>query len=176
MTIVDQPTQHRSVVLTTAATGAAVELAVSLVYQLIRIGFHVASSHTLPAGGAAQPTADSPDRVFGIYVIGGLLSLAPSMLAGGVFGALLGAVMNATKSRQSILGSWLTGSVLAWVAVAIVNTMVLHRTRRQPLGFTEWAPTLGYPSILFVLIFGGLAVWVHLSSAEGRAKPGFLNE
>lgn len=166
----------RSLVLLGAATGAAVELAVSLVYVMIRVGFHIASTYTVPAGSTGLPVPDSPDRIFGIYVIGGLLSLAPSMLAGGLFGALLGTVLSRTRNQQSVLGSWLTGSLLAFVAVALVNAIVLSRTRTQPLTFAEWAPLLGYPSIIFVVVFGGLGVWLHLTSPENRARSGLLNE
>lgn len=174
--VIETPVAPRSLVLVGAATGAAVELAVSLVYVLIRVGFHIASTYTVAAGQRVLPSPDSPDRVFGVYVIGGLLSLAPSMFAGGLFGALLGTVLHRTRHHQSILGSWLTGSLLAFVAVAVVNAMVLSRTRTQPLTFAEWAPLLGYPSIIFVVTFGGLAVWLYLSSPENRARRGFLNE
>lgn len=174
--VTETPTGTRSLVLTGAATGAAVELAVSLVYVLIRVGFHIAGTYTLPAGATTLPSPDSPDRIFGVYVIGGMLTLAPSLLAGGLFGALLGAVLNRSKRHQSILGSWLTGSLLAFAVVAVVNAMVLGRHRRQPLTFGEWAPLLGYPSIIFILIFGGLGVWLFLSSPESRVQPGFLNE
>ncbi len=174
--VTETPAGPRSLALVGAATGAAVELAVSLVYVLIRIGFHLASTYTVPAGATALPRPDSPDRIFGIYVIGGLLSLAPSILAGGLFGGLLGVALDRTKKHQSVLGSWLTGSLLAFVAVTVVNVVVLSRSRTQVLTFAEWAPLLGYPSIIFVVVFGGLGVWLQLSSPENRAKPGFLNE
>lgn len=177
MSAVAEPVARtRSLALVGAATGTAVELAVSMIYILIRVGFHIASTYTVPAGQTTLPQPDSADRIFGIYVIGALLSLAPSMLAGGLFGALLGAVLQRTQRHQSILGSWLTGSLLAFLAVALVNAAVLTRTRTSPLTFAEWAPLLGYPSIVFVVVFGGLGVWLYLSSAENRAKQGFLNE
>lgn len=156
------PSRPQSLMLAGAAAGVAVELAVSLVYVLTRIGFHLASNHTVPPGGTTLPTPDGPDRIFGIYVVGGLLSLAPSLLAGGLFGALLGTVLKATSARQTILGAWLTGSLLAFIAVLVVNVMVINRSRAVPLRFSEWAPLLGYPSIIFVVVFGGLGVYLHL--------------
>ncbi|HEY5821486.1 MAG TPA: hypothetical protein VIT20_05895 [Propionibacteriaceae bacterium] len=166
--LVQTPARPRSLVVTSAATGVAVMLAVMLIYVLIRIGFHVAVNHTVPAGGTALPTPDTPDRIFGVYVIGSMITLAPSMLAGGAGGALLGVVMRATWRRQSLLGSWLTGSLLACVLSGIVNGMVLIRSRTVPLRFSEWAPLLGYPSIIFIVVMGGLGVWLFTSPARDR--------
>lgn len=164
MTTVAEPsTPPQSLLLTGAATGAAVELAVSVVYVLIRIGFDLASNHTVPVGATALPAPDSADRIFGVLVIGGLLTLAPSILAGGLFGALLAVVVKTAGHRLNLLGAWLAGSVLAYVVAMIVNAMVILRTRTEPLRFSEWAPLLGYPSIIFVVIFGGLGVWLHLT-------------
>lgn len=169
-TAVETPARPRSLVVTAAAAGVAVMLAVMVVYVLIRIGFHVATNHTVPVGGSALPTPDSPDRIFGVYVLGAMITLAPSMLAGGVGGALLGVLMRATWRRQSLLGSWLSGSLLACGMAGIVNGIVLTRSRTVPLRFSEWAPLLGYPSIVFILVMGGLGVWLFTS--PGR-KPVF---
>ena len=79
----------------------------------------------------------------------------------GTAGAVLAVVVKAAGPRLNLLGAWLTGSVLAYVAALIVNAMVILRTRTDPLRFSEWAPLLGYPSIIFVVVFGGLGVWLH---------------
>ncbi len=158
---VEVPAPPRSLVLAGAAAGAAVELAVSVVYVAIRIGFHLARNHTVPAGGSTLPVPESADRIFGIYVIGGLLSLGPALLAGASFGALLGAVLKATWNHQGVVRAWLTGSLLAFVVVTVVNAMVIGRARVTPLTYAEWAPLLGYPSIIFVVVFGGIGVWLH---------------
>lgn len=137
-------------------------------YALIRIGFHLARNHLVPAGGTTLPTPESADRVFGVEVIGGLLSIGPATLAGALLGALLGVVLRRTWHRQHLIGAWLTGSLLAFVAALAVNVMVIDRRRSTPLHYTEWAPLLGYPSILLIVVFGGLSVWLFVTDPEQR--------
>lgn len=161
-------TRSYSLIFSGAAIGTAVQLVVTFVYALIRIGFHLAANHLVPAGGTTLPAPETADKIFGIEVIGGLLSVGPSALAGAFLGALLGLILRLTWRRQGLLGSWLTGSLLAFVAAVIVNVVVIGRARTVPLRYSEWAPLLGYPSVLLIIVFGGIGVWLFQTDPEHR--------
>src|SRR6476469_9238348 len=145
------------------STGAAVQLVVFLIYQMIRIGFRIAENRTLPAGSTVLPTPDTPDRILGVYVLGGLLSLAPAIVAGAGTGAVLGTLLDYTWRRQGPLRALLTGSVLAYLIALIVNGVVLARHRQVPLTYEHWAQLIGYPSVIFVITFGIIGMWLYLS-------------
>jgi hypothetical protein len=157
------PKRTQSLAISGLATGAAVQLVVSLVYQLVRIGFRIVQNRTVPAGSTVLPTPDTPDRVFGVYIIGGLLSLAPAIVAGAATGAILGVLLDSTWRRQGPLRAWLTGSVLAYAVALLVNGVVLARRRQVPMGYEHWVQLLGYPSVIFVITFGIIGLWLYLS-------------
>ena len=163
MSMIVAPRRTQSLALSGLATGAAVQLVVSLVYQMIRIGFRIAENRTVPPGSTVLPTPDTPDRILGVYVIGGLLSIAPAIVAGAATGAILGILMDSTWGRQGPLRAWLTGSVLAYVVALLVNVVVLARQRKVPMSYEHWAQLLGYPSVIFVITFGVLGLWLYLS-------------
>ena len=150
-------------------TGAAVMLLVMFVYQLVRISWHVASTLTSHNGAPAVP--EGVDRIIGIYILGGLLSLAPVTLAGGVLGTLLGTLLAMTWERQGPLRSWLTGTLLAYVVALAVNATVLLRHRKTSLPYAQWEHLLGYPSVVFVIAFGGIGVWLYLSRRDPKPTP-----
>ena len=165
---VDPPPREPSLVLVGAAAGASSSLAVMFVYQLLRIGWQLVRE--LTRHGAAPATGlESPDRIFGVLVVGGLLSLAPTVLAGGVLGALLGAFLSWSAHRQGLIRAWLSGSLLAYVAALIVNVTVLARHRGAALEYLEWRRLVGLPSLLFVLIFGGVGVYLRLRQVRASA-------
>lgn len=155
------PPKEAPLVVVGVAVGAATALAVMFVYQLVRIGWQLAHEATRQ-GATPAPGLESPDRIFGVLVVGGLLSLAPTILAGGLLGGVLGGFLSWTAERQGLVRSWLSGSLVAYVAALIVNVSVLARHRLQPLEFTEWRRLIGIPSLLFVLIFGGVGVYLYL--------------
>jgi hypothetical protein len=163
MTTLLAPKRTQSLALSGLATGAAAQFVVFFVYQLIRIGFRIAENRTLPAGSTVLPVRDTPDRIFGVYVIGGLLSLAPAIVAGVLTGAILGTLLDSTWRRQGPLRAWLTGSVLAYVIALLVNTVVLVRQRKVPMSYEHWAQLVGYPSVIFVILFGIIGLWLYLS-------------
>ena len=164
------PPSETPPVLVGAASGVGASVAVMFVYQLVRIGWHLAHELTSAAGGA--PTGlEAPDRIFGVLLLGGLLSLAPAIFTGGVLGAVLAAILLASQRHQGPLRSWLTGSLLAYVVALLVNLTVLARHRSAALTFTEWRSLLGVPSVLFVLVFGGLGVYLHLRQTRALAPP-----
>lgn len=151
-----------------AAAGASSSLAVMFVYQLVRIGWQLVQELTRH-GATPASGMESPDRIFGVLVMGGLLSLAPAVLAGLVLGALLGAFLSWSARRQGPVRAWLSGSLLAYVAALIVNVSVLARHRGEPLEYLEWRRVVGLPSLLFVLIFGGVGVYLHYRQTRRSA-------
>ncbi len=151
-----------------AATGAAVCLAAMFVYQLLHIGWLLA--HDLTRGSGAG--VDSADRVMGVLVLGSLLSLAPSVFAGLVLGAVTGAFLSVTWRRQGVLRAWLSGSLIGYVAALIVNATVLLHRRAEPLQFAHWLSLIGFPSILYVLLLGGIGAYLYVvGAADVRADP-----
>ena len=147
----------RSLTLTGAGIGAAVALSVAIVYQLVRLGFHLAATRT--AGGPV----DSADRVFGIYVIGGLLTLVPTAAAGALTGALVAEVLGRTWLRQGPIRAWLTGSLVAYAVAFVISGVILSRERKVPLAHTTWLHTIAYPSVILVVVFGFVGLWLYLS-------------
>ncbi|SDR72584.1 hypothetical protein SAMN04488543_0224 [Friedmanniella luteola] len=158
------PVAPPSLVLRGAATGAAAGLAAMFVYQLLRIGWLLAQDLTRGAG--ATPGTETATRVVGVLVLGSLLSLAPAVVAGLVLGAVTGGLLSWSWRRQGLIRSWLTGSLVAYVAAFGVNATVLLRDRPQPLRFEHWLTLVGLPSALYVLVLGGVGASLYLS---GRA-------
>ncbi|MCW2809601.1 MAG: hypothetical protein JWP61_59 [Friedmanniella sp.] len=148
-----------SLALKGGGTGAAMMLALMFLYQLFRIGFHIAGTVTEHPGSSAAP--DSADRIFGVYVIGGLLSMAPAALAGGVVGAVLGGLLSRRRATKGPVRAWFTGTALSYVVALVVNGSVLVRHRKTPLTYDRWLHLLGYPSVIFVLAFGALGAWLY---------------
>lgn len=164
-----QPPEERpepSLLVIGAVAGASASLAVMFVYQLLRVSWTLVHEVTR-SGAVAASGLESPDRIFGVEVVGGLLSLAPSILAGAVLGAVTGGILIWSGRRQGLIRSWLTGSLVAYVAALLVNVTVLARHRGAPLQFLEWRRLIGLPSLLFVLIFGGIGVYLYLRQTRG---------
>lgn len=161
-----EPRREPSLLVIGAATGAAASLAVMFVYQLLRISWQLAHEVTRAGAGAATGL-ESPDRIVGVLVVGGLLSLAPSVVAGAVLGAAVGGFLSWSAHRQGLVRSWLSGSLIAYVAALVVNVTVLSRHRGAALEYLEWRRLIGLPSLLFVLVFGGVGVYLHLRQARG---------
>jgi len=154
-----------SPVLAGAASGVAASLAMMFVYQLVRIGWLLVREVTRQPGTGATGL-ESPDRIFGVLLLGGLLSLAPTIVAGGVLGAVLGWFLAVTRQRQGPVRSWLSGSLLAFGTATLVNLVVLLRHRSEALAYAQWRSLLGIPSLLFVILFGGLGVYLHLRQSR----------
>lgn len=162
------PPTEPSPLLVGAASGIAASVAVMLVYQLVRIGWQLVHEVTRQAGSAATGL-ESPDRIFGVLLLGGLLSLAPTVAAGGLLGAVLGWFLSVTRHRQGPVRSWLSGSLLAYALAVLVNVVVLARNRSEALTFDRWRGLLGLPSLLFVLLAGGLGLYLHLRQTRSLA-------
>ena len=109
-------------------------------------------------------------RVVGVLVLGSLLSLAPAVVAGLLLGAVTGGLLTWSWRHQGLVRAWLTGSVVAYVAALVLNATVLLRHRPQPLLFEHWLSAVGLPSILYVLVLGGVGVSLYLTgTADERA-------
>ncbi|GAA1825017.1 hypothetical protein ACFFOM_11895 [Microlunatus capsulatus] len=157
-----------SLVVRGAATGAAAGLAAMFVFQLLRVGWLMAQD--LTRGTGSTPDAESASRVVGVLVLGSLLSLAPAVVAGLLLGAVTGGLLTWSWRHQGLVRAWLTGSVVAYVAALVLNATVLLRHRPQPLLFEHWLSAVGLPSILYVLVLGGVGVSLHLTgTADERA-------
>ncbi|CAA9285380.1 MAG: hypothetical protein AVDCRST_MAG48-80 [uncultured Friedmanniella sp.] len=162
------PAARPSLVVRGAATGAAAGLAAMVVYQLLRVGWLLAQD--LTRGVGAEPASESASRVVGVLVLGSLLSLAPAVVAGLLLGAVTGGVISWSWRHQGLVRAWLTGSLVAYVAAFVLNATVLLRDRPEPLLFEHWLSLIGLPSILYVLVLGGVGASLHLTgTADERA-------
>ncbi len=158
-------------VLPGVVTGAASALCAMLVYQLVRLGFWAAGRITVPAGGTVAPGMVSPGRFIGSELLPSLISLGPTLLAGALIGGFVGLVITETWGRQSPLRAALTGSLATFVVALVVNTVVLTRTRSNPLGYERWEHLVGYPSVVFVLVFAGVGASLYVNRARQAAAP-----
>jgi hypothetical protein len=161
-------------VLPGIVTGGGAALAAMLVYQLVRLSFWAASGLTVHPGETAAPGLPGVERFIGSELLPSLISLGPSLLAGAVLGGLVGLVITQTWDRQGPLRAALTGSLVTFVVAFVVNASVVTRHRSSPLTYTRWSHLLGYPSVLFVVVFGGVGAALYVSRArQAGASTGF---
>ena len=59
--------------------------------------------------------------------------------------------------------------MVAYVAAFVVNAAVRLRHRAQPLLFGHWLALVGLPSIVHVLVLGGVGTWPHRTAAAARS-------
>ena len=60
---------------------------------------------------------------------------------------------------------------VTFVVAVIINATVLARDRTTALTYRRWSHLLGYPSVLFVVLFAGVGISLYLSRARLAAAP-----
>lgn len=158
-------------VLPGIVTGASAALSAMFVYQLIRLSFWAATGLTIQAGATAPAGLGGGEHFVGNELLPSLISLGPTLLAGAVLGGATGLVITQTWNRQGPLRAALTGALVAFVVALIVNTTVLVRHRATALTYRRWSHLIGYPSVLFVVVFAGVGASVYLARARQAAAP-----
>ncbi|GAA3575475.1 hypothetical protein GCM10022197_35720 [Microlunatus spumicola] len=158
-------------VLPGVVTGAGAALSAMVVYQILRLSLWAASGITVHVGQTAPPGLPGFQRFFGSELLPSLISLGPTLLAGAVLGGATGLVITQTWDRQGPLRAALTGALLTFVVAFIVNATVLERQRESPLSYRRWSHLVGYPSVLFVLVFAGVGASLYLTRARQAAAP-----
>ena len=158
-------------VLPGVVTGAGSALAAMVVYQLVRLGFWAAGRLTVHAGQPGAAGVGGWPRFIGSELLPSLISLGPTLLAGAVLGGLVGLVITQTWDRQGPLRAALTGALVSFLVAFVVNATVLTRTRRSPLSYARWSHLVGYPSVLFVLVFTGVGASLYVSRARLASAP-----
>jgi hypothetical protein len=158
-------------VLPGIATGAGAALSTMLVYQLVRLGFWAAAGLTSHPGQAAATGLGGGKHFVGDELLPSLISLGPTLLAGAVLGGATGFVITQTWDRQGPLRAALTGSLVTFVVAFIINATVLGRDRTTALSYRRWSHLIGYPSVLFVVIFAGVGASLYLTRARLAAAP-----
>lgn len=158
-------------VLPGVVSGAGAALSAMVVYQLVRLSFWVADRVTLHAGETTARGLPGGQQLFGSELLPSLLSLAPTLLAGAVLGGAVGLVITQTWDRQGPLRAALTGALVTFVVAFVINATVLGRHRTRPLSYERWSHLVGYPSVVFVLVFAGVGASLYLSRARLIAAP-----
>ena len=158
-------------VLPGVVTGAGAALSAMLVYQLLRLSFWVADGLTVHAGQATASGVRGGESFIGGELIPSLISLGPSLLAGALLGGLVGLVLTQTWERQGPLRAALTGALVTFAVAFVVNATVLGRHRTRPLTYERWSHLIGYPSVVFVLVFAGVGASLYLTRARQAVAP-----
>jgi hypothetical protein len=158
-------------VLPGVVTGAGAALSAMVVYQLVRLSFWAANGITLHAGQSAAPGLPGGQQFFGSELLPSLISLGPTLLAGALLGGAVGLVITQTWDRQGPLRAALTGALVTFVVAFVVNVTVLGRHRTRPLSYERWSHLIGYPSVVFVLVFAGVGASLYVSRARLAAAP-----
>ncbi|SEP67078.1 hypothetical protein [Microlunatus flavus] len=158
-------------VLPGVVTGAGAALAATVVFQLVRLGFWAADRMTLHAGQTATVGLPSGSAFIGRELLPSLISLGPALLAGALLGGLTGLIITQTWDRQGPLRAALTGALATFVVALVINATVLGRHRTAPLTYTRWSHLIGYPSVLFVLVFAGVGASLYVNRARQAAAP-----
>jgi hypothetical protein len=151
--------------------GAGSALTAMVVYQLLRLSFWAASGLTIQPGATAPAGLGGVEHFIGSELLPSLISLGPTLLAGAVLGGATGLVITQTWDRQGPLRAALTGAVVTFVVAFVVNATVLVRHRETALTFRRWSHLIGYPSVLFVLVFAGVGATLYLNRARQAAAP-----
>ena len=139
-----------------AVTGLKVAGVGSVIYLLMIIGWYVVSEFT-----------SDPSLFLGsllTFVFGAIFGVLPAMLAGLVTGGLLGLIIGGSTSRRSPVLGLLAGILLACVVIGAVNVVVLNLT--GPLRPFLYVSLVGLPSLVFVVGFGWIGVWLQKRLAE----------
>jgi hypothetical protein len=158
-------------VLPGVVTGAGSALSAMVVYQLVRLSFWAADGLTLHAGQRAAAGLPGWPRFIGSELLPSLISLGPTLLAGALLGGLVGLVITQTWESQGPLRAALTGSLVTFLVAFVVNTTVLTRRRTTALSYERWSHLIGYPSVLFVLLFAGVGASLYVTRARQAALP-----
>jgi hypothetical protein len=158
-------------VLPGIVTGAGSALTAMVVFQLVRLGFWVADRLTLHGGQTTTAGLPSASTFIGRELLPSLISLGPALLAGAILGGLTGVIITQTWDRQGPLRAALTGALATFVVALVINATVLGRHRTAPLTYTRWSHLIGYPSVLFVLVFAGVGAALYLNRARQAAVP-----
>ena len=139
-----------------AVTGMKVAALGSLIYLLLIIGWYLVSELT-----------SDPSLFLGsllTFVFGAIFGVLPAMFAALVTGGLLGLIIGGSTSRQSPAISLLAGILLACVVISAVNVVVLAVTR--PLEQFLYVLLVALPSLVFVVGFGWIGVWLQMRLAK----------
>ena len=158
-------------VLPGVVTGAGAALSAMVVYQLVRLSFWAADGLTRHAGQNAATGLAGWPRFIGSELLPSLISLGPTLLAGALLGGLVGLVITQTWDRQGPLRAALTGSLVTFLVAFVVNTTVLTRARSRALSYERWSHLIGYPSVLFVVVFAGVGASLYVTRAREAARP-----
>ncbi len=158
-------------VLPGIVAGAGAALSAMVVYQLVRLGFWAATSLTTQPGQTVAAGLGGGKHFVGDELLPSLISLAPTLLAGAVLGGAVGLVITQTWDRQGPLRAALTGSLVTFVVALIINATVLGRDRTTALSYRRWSHLIGYPSVLFVVVFAGVGASLYLTRARLAAAP-----
>ncbi len=158
-------------VLPGVVTGASSALLAMALYQLVRLSFWAANRLTVRPGQSAPQGLDGWPLFIGRQLLPSLISLGPALLAGGLVGGLVGLVITQTWDRQGPLRAAVTGALVTFAVAFVVNATVLTRNRREPLTYQRWSHLVGYPSVLFVVVFAGVGAWLYVSRARQAAVP-----
>jgi hypothetical protein len=152
-------------------TGAGAALCAMVVYQLLRLSFWVANALTLHPGQTSPSGLAGSESFIGSELLPSLISLGPTLLAGALLGGLVGLVITETWTRQGPLRAALTGSLVTFVVAFVVSAVVLSRHRTRALTYERWSHQVGYPSVLFVLVFAGVGASLYVTRARQAAAP-----
>ena len=158
-------------VLPGLVTGAGAALTAMVVFQLLRLGFWAADRLTLQPGQTTTVGLPSGPAFIGRELLPSLISLGPALLAGALLGGLTGLIITQTWDRQGPLRAALTGALATFVVALIVNATILGRHRTAPLTYTRWSHMIGYPSVLFVLVFAGVGASLYVNRARQANAP-----
>ena len=163
MSFLDVPRQTEvpPVVVPGIAAGAAGATSAMAVYQLIRLGFWLASASTSHVTPTVAPV--DLDRFVGLELLPSLLSLGPSAVIGAFLGGLLGTLITLSWKRQGPIRAALTGALMIYVIAVVINLAVLRHHRAVPLTYTHWQVLVGYPCAIFMLTFGAVGAWLYAS-------------
>ena len=158
-------------VLPGLVTGAGAALTAMVVFQLVRLGFWAANRVTLHPGQTSTVGLPSGAEFVGRELLPSLISLGPALLAGALLGGLTGLLVTQTWDRQGPLRAALTGALATFVVALIINATVLGRHRTAPLSYTRWSHLIGYPSVLFVVVFAGVGASLYVNRARQANAP-----
>lgn len=158
-------------VLPGVATGAGAALSAMLVYQLVRLSFWAADRLTLHVGEGSARGLGGAQSFVGSELLPSLISLGPTLLAGGLLGGATGLAITQTWERQGPLRAALTGALVTFVVAFVVNVTVLSRHRTRPITYERWSHLVGYPSVLFVLVLAGVGASLYVTRARLAAAP-----
>ena len=112
---------------------------------------------------AQQVREESPrDRRTRLVALAGVWPIVTVFVV--VFGGIYGGFFSPTEGAA-------VGTMATFVVALVVNATVLGRHRTAPLTYTRWSHLVGYPSVLFVLVFAGVGASLYLNRAREAAAP-----